>query len=102
MTTVTATLTISIDGEGETVDIVAGHLARWLRVTAADVIEVAILNTAQPEYDDEWDGDLDNVSDKMITYDAWCSSAWRLNVAVDQVELAVSQLPLFSDDQVSP
>lgn len=102
MTTVTATLTISIDGEGKTVDIVAGHLARWLHASGAEVIEVAILNTAQPEYDDEWDGDPDNVSDKMITYDAWCSSAWRLNVAVDKVELSSSQLPLFPEDQVSP
>lgn len=102
MTTVTARLTISIDGDGDTADIVAGHLARWLRSTGAEVIEAALLDEAPPEYDDDWDGDPDNVSDKMIAYDAWSSSYWRMSVVVDQVESTPPQPGLFADDQVTP
>jgi hypothetical protein len=90
-------LTITVDGDAETAAAVAGHLAGWLRNDGAMVIEAAIRDEAQPPYDDDWDGDPDDVSDIMIVYDSWCSSDWRMNSTIDNVILVSPQLPLFQD-----
>ena len=101
MTTITATLIVTLDGAGETVDAVARHLADWLRRDGALMIETALRDEAYPEYDDDWD-EGDEPTEKMITYEAWNSSYWRMDVAVDQVRLVSPQLPLLPDDQGAP
>ena len=97
MTTITATLTITIDGDADTFAAVAGHLADWLRGDGAMVTEAAMRDAAAPPYDDDWN-DGDTPSDKMLAYDAWNSSDWRMNVTIDPVSVVTLQLPLFADD----
>ena len=97
MATITAILTITVDGDADTVGPVAGHLARWLRNDGAMVIEAAMRDEAQPPYDDDWN-DGDKPTDKILAYDAWNSSDWRMGVTLDQVDLVTPQLPLFADD----
>ncbi len=67
MTTITATLTITIDGDGETIEAVSKFLEIWLRNDGAMVFETALRDEAQPPYDDDWD-EGDDPTDEMLTY----------------------------------
>lgn len=88
MTTITATLTVTLAGEdADAITLIAESLRTWLAKEGGFQLEAAILDNAPPEYPMEDEDEAGNPTNALLTYEAFTSSGWRLDVALTDVRL---------------
>lgn len=88
MTTITATLTVTLTGEdADAIALIAENLRTWLAKEGGFQLEAAILDNAPPEYpmvDEDEDG---NPTNALLTYEAWTGDGWRIDASVADVRI---------------
>ena len=88
MTTITATLTVTLAGEdADSIALLAESLRTWLAKEGGFQLETAILDNAPPEYPDEDEDAAGNPTTALLTYEAWTGDGWRLDAAVADVRI---------------
>ena len=76
-TTITATITLTLDGKADTIAAIVPHLVDYLQDktgAAADIDDYVLLEHAAPEYPEYDYDDLeegDEVTPAMAAYEAW-------------------------------
>ena len=88
MTTITATLTVTLAGEdADSIALIAESLRTWLAKEGGSQFQAAILDNAPPEYPDEDEDEAGNPTNALLVYDAWTSDDWRIDVTVGDVRI---------------
>ena len=88
MTTITATLTVTLAGEdADSIALIAESLRGWLAKEGGFQLEAAILDNAPPEYPMEDEDEDGNPTNALLTYEAWTGDGWRLDAAVVDVRI---------------
>ena len=88
MTTITATLTVTLAGDdADAIALIAESLRGWLAKEGGFQLEAAILDNAPPEYPMEDEDEDGNPTNALLTYEAWTGDGWRLDAAVVDVRI---------------
>ena len=88
MTTITATLTVTLAGDdADAIALIAESLRTWLAKEAGFQLEAAILDNAPPEYPVEDEYEDGTPTNALLTYEAWTGDGWRLDTNVTNVRI---------------